>query len=87
VVFAAIEGTERAFVSDLAVSSSQATALGTFHTVTGVAALPASFMAGFLWEYLSPAAVFVFGSSMALIAVAVFLIFRKNFTGYGYKLS
>jgi MFS family permease len=81
VVFAAIEGTERAFVSDLAASNSKATALGTFHAVTGVAALPASFMAGFLWEHISPVATFVFGSAAALIAVVVFFAFYRSFEG------
>jgi MFS family permease len=83
VVFAAIEGTERAFVSDLAVRNSKATALGTFHTVTGMAAFPASFMAGFLWEHVSPVATFVFGGVTALVAVVVFVAFRKGFEGPG----
>jgi MFS family permease len=82
VVFAAIEGTERAFVSDLAVSNSKATALGTFHTVTGLAALPGSFAAGVLWEHVSPVATFVFGGVTALVAVVVFFVFRKSFVGF-----
>jgi MFS family permease len=82
VVFAAIEGTERAFVSDLAASNSKATALGTFHTVTGLAALPASFAAGVLWEHVSPVATFVFGGVTAFVAVVVFLIFYKSFVGF-----
>ncbi len=82
VVFAAIDGTQRAFVSDLAGSGFKATALGTFHTVTGLAALPASLAAGFLWEHISPVATFIFGGTAALIAVAVFLAFRKSFAGF-----
>jgi MFS family permease len=81
VVFAAIDGTGRAFVSDLAGSGFKATALGTFHTVTGLAAFPASLAAGFLWEHISPAATFVFGGTAALVAVAVFLAFRKSLVG------
>jgi len=79
VVFAAVDGTQRAFVSDLAAANLKATALGTFHTVTGLAALPASLIAGILWQRISPAATFIFGGTTALIAVIVFLIFRKNF--------
>ena len=82
VVFAAIDGTERAFVSDLAGDHLKATALGTFHTVTGLAALPASFAAGVLWEHVSPVATFVFGGVTALVAVVVFLVFRKSFVGF-----
>ena len=81
VVFAAIEGTERAFVSDLAGSNSKATALGTFHTVTGMAALPASFVAGVLWEHVSPIATFVFGGVTALVAVIIFVAFYRGFEG------
>jgi len=81
VVFAAIEGTERAFVSDLAVSNLKATALGMFHTVTGLAALPASLAAGFLWEHISPVATFVFGGVTALVAVIVFVVFHRSFEG------
>jgi MFS family permease len=79
VVFAAVDGTQRAFVSDLADVNLKATALGTFHTITGLASLPASLIAGLLWQRVSPAATFIFGGTTALIAVIVFLIFRKNF--------
>jgi MFS family permease len=77
VVFAAVDGTERAFVSDLAGDRLKATALGTFHTVTGLAALPGSFTAGVLWEHVSPVATFVFGGATALVAVATFVVFRR----------
>jgi MFS family permease len=81
VVFAAVDGTERAFVSDLAGPDFKATALGTYHTVTGLAALPASITAGFLWEHISPAATFVFGGVTAIVAVCVFLAFHRSFAG------
>jgi len=79
VVFAAVDGTQRAFVSDLAAGNLTATALGTFHTVAGLAALPASLAAGFLWEHISPAAAFIFGGATALVAVGVFLVFHGSF--------
>jgi MFS family permease len=82
VVFAAVDGTERAFVSDLAGDHLKATALGTFHTVTGLAALPASFAAGVLWEHVSPVATFVFSGTTAFVVVVVFLIFYKSFVGF-----
>jgi MFS family permease len=82
VVFAAVDGTERAFVSDLAGAEFKATALGTYHTMIGLAALPASVAAGFLWEHVSPAATFIFGGTVAMVAVVLFLfiIFRTRFT-------
>lgn len=78
VVLAAVDGTERAFVADLAGGNLKATALGTYHTVTGFAAFPASFAAGFLWQRVSPAATFIFGGVAAIIAVAVFSVLRKG---------
>jgi MFS family permease len=79
IVFAAIDGTERAFVSDLAGANLKATALGTYHTVTGLAAFPAGLAAGVLWEKVSPIATFVFGGVMAFTAVVMFIAFRAGF--------
>jgi MFS family permease len=80
VVFAAVDGTERALVSDLAGYDSRATALGTYSTITGLAALPAGIVAGFLWDK-SPDYTFIFGGVTAIAAIAVFLIFNRHFTG------
>jgi MFS family permease len=80
VVFAAVDGTQRAFVSDLAAGNLKATALGTFHTVTGLAAFPASLTAGFLWQHVSPSATFIFGGVTASVAVVVFSVFHKSFS-------
>jgi MFS family permease len=79
VVFAAVDGTERAFVSDLAGADFRATALGTYHTITGLAALPASLAAVFLWEHVSPVSTFIFGGVTAFIAVMLFFAFRTTF--------
>jgi MFS family permease len=79
VVFAAVDGTERALVSDLAGPDSRATALGTYSTVTGLAALPAGIVAGFLWDK-SPVYTFIFGGATAIAAIAVFVILIRNFT-------
>jgi MFS family permease len=80
VVFAAVDGAERALVSDLAGPDSRATALGTYSTVTGLAALPAGIAAGFLWDK-SPVYTFIFGGAMAIAAILVFVIFSRHFTG------
>jgi len=82
-VFAAIDGTQRAFVSDLAGAGFKATALGTFHTVTGLSAFVASFTAGLLWQHVSPVATFLFGGATAVVAVIVFLILHAGFTEQG----
>ena len=54
------------------------TALGTFHTTTGLAALPASLMAGFLWQ-INPSITFIYGAVVSIISVILFLVFRNYF--------
>jgi len=78
IVLAAVDGTERALVSDLAASDSRATALGTYSTVTGLAALPAGIIAGFLWDK-TPVYTFIYGGVTAITAIAVFIIFSPYF--------
>ncbi len=68
--YAMTEGVEKAFVSEIAPAGSRATALGFFHTIVGIGLLPASIIAGLLFAF-NPAAPFVFGGLMALIAVLV----------------
>jgi MFS family permease len=75
--YAMCEGVEKAFVGDLAPSSSKATALGFFHTITGAGALPASIIAGLLFTML-PAAPFFFGSGLTIIAFFIVLVFVKD---------
>jgi len=76
IAYAAVDGNQRAFVSDLSAGQLKATALGTFHTVTGLMALPASLLAGFLWQNISPGAAFIYGSILSLISVFLFIAFR-----------
>lgn len=70
-IYAFVEGAERAFVSDMAPEDIRGTALGTFHTAVGLVALPAGIIAGLLWEHVAPWASFVYGGSMGLIAAAL----------------
>ncbi len=50
IAYAAIDANQRAYASDLAPVQLKATALGAFHTTIGLMALPASLVAGFLWQ-------------------------------------
>ena len=74
--FAAIEGNQRALMSDLAPKNLEATALGTFHTSIGIIALPSSLIAGFLWN-INPQFTFAFGSAVALISAVLFYIVSR----------
>ncbi|MEA3560194.1 MAG: MFS transporter [Candidatus Omnitrophota bacterium] len=78
-VYAMIEGNQRAYVADLSSGSLRATALGAFHTIIGLTTLPASLIAGFLWQVIAPASAFIYGAVVAVIPVGLFFIFRNDF--------
>lgn len=72
--YAATEGMARAFVVDLAGPERRATALGAYTLVLGLAALPASFVAGLLWDGVSHSAPFVVSAGlMGLSSLALLL--------------
>jgi len=77
IYYAMTEGTEKAFVSDIAPKDSKATALGFYHTVVGVGLLPASIIAGILFSLL-PSAPFIFGGALAFFAVVILGFFVKE---------
>jgi len=66
--FAFIETVERAFASDLCRRFERGTGLGAFHTSVGLCAFPASMIAGFLWEYSSYHATFLWGAGCSIVA-------------------
>jgi len=67
------DGNGRALLAQMSPSDRRATAFGVYHGVVGLAALPASVVAGLLWERVSPAAPFWVGAAAA-IAAAVLLM-------------
>lgn len=77
IYYALTEGTEKAFVSELAPSNSKATALGAYHTIVGILLLPASVIAGALFA-MHPSLPFLFGGSMALVSVAIIAVGIKK---------
>jgi MFS family permease len=77
IFFGFIDGVQRAFVVDLAPPDLKGTALGTFHTATGLIALPAGIIAGSLWDAFSPQATFIFALCLALCSLLMFA-FVKN---------
>jgi len=71
--YAMTEGVLRAWIADLVPSSSRGSVFGVFNWLVGVAALPASLMAGWLWRHYSPAAPF-FVSALLSLAAALLLL-------------
>ena len=78
--YALSESASRAFVADLVPQEKRGTAYGLYHASIGLAVLPASLIAGFLWQGIGvwggfgPAAPFYFGAVMALLAGVLFIL-------------
>jgi MFS family permease len=69
VYYGVVEGVARAFVADLVPEEKRGTAYGLYHGVVGLTLLPASLIAGWLWQAYSPAAPFYFGAALAFLAM------------------
>jgi MFS family permease len=75
--YASTEGVAKAYVADLVPAHQRGRAYGAFSAAVGLTALPASLIAGLLWQGLGPwrgfgpAAPFLFGALMALAAAAL----------------
>ena len=78
IFYAMIDGTQRAFVVDLAPSHLRATALGTFHTAIGTVALPGGFVAGMLWDKINPEATFMYGFILTMLSLSLFAFVKRN---------
>jgi len=73
----AIEPVQRTLVSELAKPELRASTLGSFKMVVGLAALPASLIAGLLWDKIGLAAPFYFSALLTIVA-AVMMFFVKE---------
>jgi len=72
--YALTEGVARALVTDLVPAPLRATAQGTYATAVGVALLPASVVAGALWQAVAPWAPFAYGAALAGLAAGVLAV-------------
>ena len=69
IYYGIVEGVARAFVADLVTEEKRGTAYGLYHGVVGLTLLPASLIAGWMWETINPAAPFYFGAALAFLAM------------------
>jgi len=72
---AATDGIQKALVSDLIEKNKRGTGLGLYNCIIGVTLLPASVIAGLLYDHVNNGAPFYFGSLMALIAATLMVVF------------
>jgi MFS family permease len=66
---------QKAMISDLVGKEVKGTGFGIYHAVLGITLLPASIIAGLLYDKVNTSAPFYFGSAMALFASVLMFIF------------
>lgn len=84
--YATTTGVSKAMIADLVDPSVRGRAYGLFNTLIGLLSLPASALAGYLWDRFSPATPFFFGAVLALLssaALGVFIYYFKRPTDGG----
>lgn len=75
-VYSALTDTsQKALISDLVSKDLKGTGYGLYHAVLGITLLPASLIAGVLYDRVNANAPFYFGSAMALIAAVLMIVF------------
>jgi len=76
-VYAIIDGSQSAFVSDLSGTERRSTSLGLYYGAVGVSAILSGLVAGELWARLGPSAAFIFGAAAAILASLALLRMKK----------
>jgi len=77
-VYALVDGSERAFVSDLSPPGLRGSALGLYSGTLGLAAIASSLLAGAIWELWGPEATFIFGAGAAGLAAVGLMGWRER---------
>ena len=77
-VYALVDGSERAFVSDLSPVSLRGSALGIYSGALGLTAIASSLLAGAIWELWGQQATFVFGAGAAGMAAVGLMVWRER---------
>jgi len=78
IYYGVVEGVARAFVADLVPAEKRGTAYGLYHGVVGLTLIPASLIAGWLWQAYSPSAPFFFGAGLACAATIGMMVLIRE---------
>ena len=70
---------QKAMISDLVTKDLKGTGYGLYHAVIGITLLPASLIAGLLYDKVDSSVPFYFGAVMALFAAILMIIFSIGF--------
>jgi len=72
------DGSQKSMISDIVNKDLKGTGFGLYHAVLGITLLPASLIAGLLYDKVNSDAPFYFGSAMAFLAAILMVIFTVS---------
>ncbi|MCK9163936.1 MAG: MFS transporter [Bacteroidales bacterium] len=72
---ALVDGSQKALVSDLVSTELKGSGYGLYHAIIGISLLPASFIAGKLYDNVNSSIPFYFGAIMAFLAAILMIVF------------
>jgi MFS family permease len=72
---ASTDGIQKAFVSDMIGNNKQGTGLGIYNAILGITLLPASLIAGFMYDKIDSSVPFYFGAGLAFLSAVLMLFF------------
>jgi len=78
IYYGIVEGVSKAFIADLVPAARRGTAYGYYQGVVGLMLLPASVLAGWLWDNINPATPFWLGAGLAFLAMLGLLFLLKE---------
>jgi MFS family permease len=78
VFMAFTEGVWKAYLGELAPAKTRGAVYGAFNAILGLAALPASLVAGLMWDGVSHRAPFYFGALMAVLASLLLMLMTQT---------
>ena len=75
------DGVQKAFISDIIDENKKGTGLGIYNALLGITLLPASLLAGYLYNHVNSNVPFYFGACMAVLSSILLLLY----TGMDFK--
>jgi len=79
---AATDGIQKAFISDIIDSNKKGTGLGIYNALLGITLLPASLIAGFLYDKVNSSIPFYFGAATAALSALLMLVFFLKYKNH-----
>lgn len=76
---AATDGIQKAFISDMIDANKKGTGLGIYNALLGITLLPASLIAGFLYDKINSSVPFYFGAATAAVSALLMLLYSRRY--------